>query len=75
MGEIRNAFRIFVRRPEGKKPVGRCRCRLEDGNVMILSEIGWEVVNYFHLVQDVAWCQALVSIVMNLWFPERFVVP
>jgi hypothetical protein len=30
MGEIRNAYNIFVRRYERKRPLGRSRRRLED---------------------------------------------
>jgi hypothetical protein len=27
MGDIRNAYYIFVEKPEGKRPLGRPRCR------------------------------------------------
>jgi hypothetical protein len=30
MGEKRNAYRIFVGNPEGKRPLGRPRCRWVD---------------------------------------------
>jgi hypothetical protein len=30
MGRKRNAYRILVGKPEGKKPLGRSRCRRED---------------------------------------------
>jgi hypothetical protein len=41
MGEKRNAYRILVGNPEGKKPLGRPRCRWEDNIRMDLREIGW----------------------------------
>jgi hypothetical protein len=31
MGEIRNAYKILVRKPDSKKPRGSPRCRWEDG--------------------------------------------
>jgi hypothetical protein len=30
MGEMRNAYSILVGKPEGKRPLGRPRCRWED---------------------------------------------
>jgi hypothetical protein len=39
-GEKRNAYRILVGKPEGKRPLGRPRRRWEDNIRMDLSEIG-----------------------------------
>jgi hypothetical protein len=41
MGEERNAYRILVGRPEGKRPLERPRCRWEDNIKVDLREIGW----------------------------------
>jgi hypothetical protein len=41
MGVKRNAYRILVGKPEGKRPLGRPRCRWEDNVRMGLREIGW----------------------------------
>jgi hypothetical protein len=38
--EKRNACRILVGKPEGKRSLGRCRCRWEDNIKMDLREIG-----------------------------------
>jgi hypothetical protein len=40
-GEKVNAYRILVRKLEGKRPLGRPRCRWEDNIKMDLREIGW----------------------------------
>jgi len=39
MGDMRNAYKILVGRPEGKRPVGRLRCRWEENIGMNLREI------------------------------------
>jgi hypothetical protein len=39
-GEKRNVYRILVRKPEGKSPLGRPRYRWEDNIKMDLREIG-----------------------------------
>jgi hypothetical protein len=41
MGETRNAYRILVGKPEGKRPLERPRCGWVDNIKMDLREIGW----------------------------------
>ena len=41
MGEGRGVYRVLVRKPEGKRPVGRPRCRWEDNIKMDLQK--WDV--------------------------------
>jgi hypothetical protein len=41
MGEKRNAFRIIVGKPEGKRSLGRPRCWWLDNVKMDLRETGW----------------------------------
>jgi hypothetical protein len=41
MGEGRGAYRILVGIPEGRRPLGRLRCRWEDNIKMDLQEVGW----------------------------------
>jgi hypothetical protein len=39
MGETRNAYRLLVGKPEGKRPLGRPRCRWVDNIIIDLREI------------------------------------
>jgi hypothetical protein len=48
---MRNACKILIRKPEGKRPRGRARCRCEDNIIMDLREIGWKGVDWIHLAQ------------------------
>jgi hypothetical protein len=41
MGSKRNAYRILVGKPEGKRSLGRPRHRWVDNTEMHLIEIGW----------------------------------
>jgi hypothetical protein len=45
MGAMRNAYRVLVGMPEGKRPLGRPRCRWVDDIKIDLREIGWALVN------------------------------
>jgi hypothetical protein len=52
MREKRNAWRILVRNPEGKKPLGRPRRRWVDNIKMDLREIEWDGMDWIDLAQD-----------------------
>jgi hypothetical protein len=52
MGETRNAYRILVGKPEGKRPLGRTRRRLVDNIKMDLREIGCDGMDWIELAQD-----------------------
>jgi hypothetical protein len=41
MGEMRNAYRILVGKPDGNRPLERPRLRWEDNIRVNLGEIGW----------------------------------
>jgi hypothetical protein len=69
MEEGRDVYRVLVGRPEGKRPLGRPRCRWEDNIKMDLREIGINGVNWLQLAQDRVQWWAFVSTVMNLWVP------
>jgi len=51
MGEVKNAYNILVGKIEGRRPLGRPRCRWENNIRVDLREIVWEVVDWMHLVQ------------------------
>jgi hypothetical protein len=67
MWERRNAYRILVRKPEGKRPLGRPRRRWVDNIKMDLREVGWDGRDWSDLAQD-RW-RAHVNAVMNLRVP------
>jgi hypothetical protein len=69
MGKKRNAYRILVVKPEGKRPLGRPRCRWVDNVKMDLREIGWGGMDCIDLAQDRYQWRAFVNTVMNLWVP------
>jgi hypothetical protein len=66
MGEKRNAYRILVGKPEGRRPLGRPRRRWVDNIKMDLTEIGWDGMDWVDLAQDRDHWRALVNTVMNI---------
>jgi hypothetical protein len=52
MGAKRNAYRILVGKPEGKRPLGRPKRRWEDNIKMNIREIGWGGMDWIDLAQD-----------------------
>jgi hypothetical protein len=69
MGEKRNAYRIWVGKPEGKRPLGIHRRRWKDNIRMDLREIGWGGMDWNDLAQDRDQWRALVNTVMKLRVP------
>jgi hypothetical protein len=55
-----------VRKPEGKRPLGRPRHSLMDNIKMVLGEIEWGGVYWIGLVQDRGKWRAHVNLMMNL---------
>ncbi|KAJ4428371.1 hypothetical protein ANN_24390 [Periplaneta americana] len=66
MGESRNAYRVLVRRPEGKRPLGRPRRRWEDNIKMDLREVGYDDREWINLAQDRVQWRAYLKAAMNL---------
>ncbi|KAJ4444305.1 hypothetical protein ANN_06097, partial [Periplaneta americana] len=69
MGESRNAYRVLVGRPEGKRPLGRPRRRWEDNIKMDLREVGYDYRDWINLAQDRDQWRAYVRAAMNLRVP------
>jgi hypothetical protein len=65
-GEKKNAYRILMGEPEGKKPLGRPIRRWVVSIKIGLKEIGWSGVDWIDLAQDRDQWKALVNTVMNL---------
>jgi hypothetical protein len=69
MEEIRNAYRILVGKPQGKRPLGRPRRRWVASIKIDVTEIGWDGMNWIDLAQNRDQWRALMNTLMNLRFP------
>jgi hypothetical protein len=69
MGEKRNAYRLLMGKPEGRRPLGRQRHRWLDNITMDLVEVGWGDADWIGLSQDGDRWRALVNSVLNLRVP------
>jgi hypothetical protein len=66
VGEGRDVYRVLVGKPEGKRPLGRPRCRWEENINMNFQEVGCRGMDCIELAQGrVSW-QVFVNAVMNL---------
>jgi hypothetical protein len=68
-GEKRNAYRLLVKKPEGKRPLGRPRRRWVANIRMDLGEVGWGDVDWIGLDKDRNRWRAVVNSVLNLRVP------
>jgi len=68
MVERRGIYRVWIGKPEGKRPLGRSRLRW-DNIKMDLQEVGYGGMNWIELAQDRDRSRAIVTVVMNLWVP------
>jgi hypothetical protein len=69
MGEKRHVYRILVGKPEGKRPLGRSRCRWVDNIKMDLRAVGWHGVDWIDMSQDRNQWRVLVNTVLNFRVP------
>jgi hypothetical protein len=58
-----------VGKPEGKRPMGRPRCRWVDNIKMDLRELGWVGMDWIDLAQGRDQWRALVNTDVNLRVP------
>jgi hypothetical protein len=69
MGKTRNAYRLLVGKPEGRRPLGTPRRRWVDNIRMDLVEVGWGDVDWIGLAQGRDRWRALANSVLNLRDP------
>jgi len=60
---------VLVGKPEGKRPLGRPRCRWEDNVKMDLQGVGCGGMDWIDLAEDRDRWRTLVNAVMNLRVP------
>jgi hypothetical protein len=61
----KNVYRLLIGKPEGKRPLGRPRCRWIHNIKMGVLEIGLSVVDWIGVAQDRYSWRALVNSVMK----------
>ena len=71
MEQSRNAYRVLEEKPEGKRPLGRPRCRWEDNINMDLREVGCDPGDWIGLAKDKDEWRAYVRAVKNLRVPLK----
>jgi hypothetical protein len=64
--EGRDIYGFLIRRPEGKRPLGRPRRRWENNIKMDLREIWINEANWIQLAQDRVQWRSFVNTMMNL---------
>jgi hypothetical protein len=68
-GEKRNAYRLLVGKPEGKRPLVKPRRRWVNNIRMDIGEVGWGDVGWIGLAKDRNSWRADVNSVLNLRVP------
>jgi hypothetical protein len=69
----KDAYSLFVGKPQGKGPLGRPRRRWVDNVRMELGEVGLGGIDWIDLAQNRNKWRALVNAVMNSWFHKILV--
>ena len=69
IGKEMGVYRVLVGKPEGRRPLGRPRCRWVDNIRMDLQEVGCGCMDWIGLAQDRDRWRTLVSAVKNFRVP------
>jgi hypothetical protein len=69
MGENRNAYRLLMGKPDGKRLPGRPRRWWMDSIKMNFREIGWDGMDWINVAQNRTQWSALLNTVINLRVP------
>jgi hypothetical protein len=69
MEERKVVYRFLVRKPEGKRLLGRPKRRWEDNIKMDLQDVGCGSLDWIDLAQDRDRWRVLVNAVMNIRVP------
>jgi hypothetical protein len=72
MGVMRNSFKIFVGKPEGKILLEKIKRSWEDNIRIDLGEIRWKVVDWMYLGQYRVQWRVFVNTIMNCRFHKRW---
>jgi hypothetical protein len=67
--ERRNVYKVLVGKPEGKRSLGRPKCRWEDKIKNHLHEVGCGAMDWIELAQDRGMWGAHLNVVMNILVP------
>jgi len=67
----RGTYRILVRKPKRKRPLGRPKSRLEDNIKMDLHDVGWGSMGWTDLAQERGRWRANVNAVVNIRVPQN----
>jgi hypothetical protein len=71
MGNIKNAYKVLIGKHEGKKSLGKHRCRCKDNTIMDLKNVACEGMDWIYLAQDGVQWRVLENRIINLWVGNR----
>ena len=75
VGKKYNSYRILVLQSEGKVPLGTARRRGNNNIKMYLTEIGWESLDWIHMVQDWDQWWTILSSAPTKWQDPQATTP